>query len=308
MFRATGPGKFEIFADYSGVGIMKALLYNFDFDDFADYKQRAVKVEHKTFLADKVVPLLENDLGNIWMQGSASRIGTNAWNKVLSQNRVVNVASFLSERGIDSEQMQLDAVGEELAATHTEDDERDRSVMLLVLPKMKFTPPPPRVVPPRPLVSRHFKIALITGLSVSQALNVAKIFRGVKLGAGLAIDGIFFMVWDTRNNISCLYVYVGLGLGVGISLTPKVSATTHGPWTEFTTEKPISCWQFGRWARFTTAGAINNSLNWITLETPKGVDNVDSLAIDTGTTLGAGMSSTIGDFIRVDQPHRFSGP
>jgi hypothetical protein len=308
MFRATGPGKVEVDADFSGVGILGALLYNFDFDDFADLKYRALKVEHASFLADKVVPLLEDDRGNIWMQGSASRIGSNAWNMELSQTRVGRVANFLSTRAIASEQMQLDAVGEELAANHVEDDPRDRSVRLWVLPKFEFDPPPPRRVPPRPKVSRHFKIAMITGLSMSQALNAGKIFRGVKLGAGLAFDGIFFMVWDTRNNISCLYIYVGIGLGFGLSITPKVSATTHGPWTMFTTEKPISCWQFGRWARFSSGGTLSKSVNWITLETPKGVDNVSSLPIDTGTTLGAGASSSVGDFIRVDQPRRFSGP
>jgi hypothetical protein len=308
MFRATGPGKVEVNADFSGVGVLGALLYNFDFDDFADLKYRDLKAEHASFLADHVVPLLEDDRGNIWMQGSASRIGSNAWNMELSQTRVGRVANFLSARGIDSAQMQLDAVGEELATNHAEDDPRDRSVRLWVLPKLKFDPPPPRKVPLRPLATRHFKIAMVTGLSVSQAVNVGKIFRGVKLGGGAALDGIFFMVWDTRNNISCLYLYIGIGLGAGLTFTPKVSATTHGPWNDFSTEKPISCWQFGRWARFTSAGIGNKSVNWITLETPKGVDNVDHLAIDTGTTLGAGASFTIGDFIRVSQPSRFTGP
>jgi hypothetical protein len=308
MFRATGPGRVEVDLDFSGVGILKALLYNFDFDDFADLKYRDLKVEHASFLADKVVPLLENNRGNVWMQGSASRIGSNAWNMELSQTRVGRVANFLSQRGIAVEQTQLDAVGEELAKKHVEDDPRDRSVTLWVLPKFEFDPPPPRRVPPRPKVSRHFKIALVTGLSFSQALNVGKLFRGVKLGGGVAIDGIFFIVWDTRNNIACLYIYIGLGLGAGATFTPKVSATTHGPWNAFTTEKPISCWQFGRWARFTSAGVWSKSVNWITLETPKGVDNVESLRIDTGTTLGAGGTSTIGDFIRVGQPYRFSGP
>jgi hypothetical protein len=308
VFRATGPGKIEIDPEYSSAGVVKALLYNFDFDDFAEYKWRDLKIEHTNFLVDKVIPLLANDSGNIWMQGSASRIGTNKWNMQLSDSRVTNVGNFLYGRGIQFEQMQMKAVGEELAGGHSEDDPRDRSVLLWVHPKEKHDPPPKPKVPSRPLASRYFKITMITGLSVSQALNVGKIFRGAKLGGGLAVDGIFFMVWDYRNHISCLYVYIGLGLGAGVSFTPKVSATTHGPWTAFTTEKPMSCWQFGRWARFTSAGAFSSSVNWITLETPKGIDNVSSLAIDTGTTLGAGMSSTVGDFIRVDQPHRYFGP
>lgn len=309
VLRATGPGKIEVDLDFSSAGVIKALLYNFDFDDYFERIIRNLKIEHTNFLIDKVFPLLENDSGNIWMQGSASRIGTNKWNMETSDNRVTRVGNFLFERGIPLEQMQMNAVGEELVpAAHSEDDERDRGVSLWVFPKAKNDPPPKPKVPPRPIASRYFKIAMITGLSASQAVNVGRIFKGVKLGGGVSLDGIFFMVWDYKNSISCLYIYIGIGLGAGLSFTPKVSATTHGPWTAFTTEKRMSCWQFGRWARFTSAGALSKSVNWITLETPKGIDNVESLAIDTGTTLGAGMSSTIGDFIRVDQPHRFYGP
>jgi hypothetical protein len=36
MFRATGSGKVDIDADFSGIGILGALLFNFDFDDFAE--------------------------------------------------------------------------------------------------------------------------------------------------------------------------------------------------------------------------------------------------------------------------------
>jgi hypothetical protein len=308
MFRATGPGKVEVFADWSGVGVLKALLYNFDFDDFAGMKYRELKAEHKTFLADKVVPLLENDRGFIWMQGSASRIGGNSWNMTLSQYRSSRVVDFLGRHGISGDQMQPDAVGEELAAAHALDDERDRGVTIWVVPKLKFDPPPPRKVPRRPLTTRHFRIAMVTALSASQAVNVGKLFKLPKIAGGVALDGIFFTIWDTKNNIACLYVYIGIGLGVGFKILPQASFTTHGPWNDFTTEKPISCWQFGRWARFTTAGAGSKSVNWITMETPKGVDNVESLAIDTGTTYGAGMSSSIGDLIRVGQPERFHGP
>jgi len=313
MFRATGPGKANIDADFSGVGILHALLYNFDFDDFADMKYRDLKAEHQRFLTDKVVPLLDDDAGNIWMQGSASRVGTNAWNMELSRNRVVTVARFLGTQGIDAEQMQLDAVGEELAdaARHSQDDERDRSVKIWVMPKLHFEPaPPPPKVPPRPKTTRHFKIAMVDNLSVTQALQIEKVFQKPisKIGGGPAIESSVFMVWDTRNHIVCFYVYIGLGLGAGLRMAPKASATTHGPWNDFTTEKPISCWQFGRWSRFTTAGVASESLNWITIETPPGVDNVDSLRIKTGTTLGVGASSTVGDFILVDKPRLYHGP
>jgi hypothetical protein len=313
MFLATGPGRVDIDADFSGVGILHALLYNFDRDDFADLKYRDLKPEHQRFLTEKAVPLLGDDRGNIWMQGSASRIGSNAWNKELSQTRVGRVANFLQLKGIDSEQMQLDAVGEELAdaAGHSQDDMRDRSVKIWVMPKLHFEPaPPPPKVPPRPKVTRHFKIAMVANLSVTQALNIEKVFQKPisEIGGGPAIESGLFMVWDTRNKIVCFYVYIGLGLGAGLKMAPKASATTHGPWNDFTTEKPIACWQFGRCSRFTTMGVASKSLNWITIETPPGVNNVDSLQINTGTTLGLGASTTVGDFILVDKPRLYNGP
>jgi hypothetical protein len=305
MFHKTGPGLIEVDSVYTGAGVLKALLYNFDFDDSDPFKHNELKAEHTRFLTDRVAPLLTGGTGQIWMQGSASRIGDARWNMQLSENRVARVANFLMSQGVNDNQMQLKAVGEELAVTHAEDDQRDRSVLLWVHPVPDDTPPPRKV--PKPLTTRNFKIAMVSGLSVTQAINVGKLFR-VKIGGGVAFDGLIFLIWDVDNKIACLYVYIGIGLGAGLSFTPKVSMTTHGPWTYFKTEKPMSCWQFGRWARFTTAGAGSHSVSWITMETPPGIDNVSSLSIDTGTTLGAGMGSTIGDIIRADKPYRFSGP
>ena len=128
-------------------------------------KYHPLKDAHASFLADKVVPLLENDSGTIWMQGSASRIGSNAWNMETSQTRVGRVTDFLSRKGITPEQMQPYAVGEELAAKHSEDDPRDRSVTLWVAPRFKFDPPrppkPPLQVPRKLPVSQNFKIAFL---------------------------------------------------------------------------------------------------------------------------------------------------
>ena len=308
MFRATGFGKIESHADFVTAGVLKAELYNFDFDDFEGFKFRGLKTEHQNYLKDQVVPLLKNAKGNIWMQGTASRIGTTSWNMELSRNRVLTVANFLGLHGIDAEQMQTDAIGNE-QAHRALDDERDRGVLIWVYPRFQFDPPPPRHVPAKTYLSRHFKISMVTGLSISHTLQIARLLK-LKIGAGLAFDGIIFMIWDTNNNVACLYVYIGIGLGVGLAYKamPNVAATTHGPWTSFVTEKQMHCWQFGRWARFTSAGVANQSVSWITMETPKGIDNVDSLSINTGTTLGAGMSSTVGDIIRATQPMKFFGP
>ena len=36
MFHETGPGRIEVEADFTGVGVLQALLWNFDFDDLPD--------------------------------------------------------------------------------------------------------------------------------------------------------------------------------------------------------------------------------------------------------------------------------
>ena len=70
MLRHTGPGKVEIDVKYSSPGILKARLYNFDFDDM---KSTALKSQHADFLTQKVAPMLASDRSQIWMQGTASR-------------------------------------------------------------------------------------------------------------------------------------------------------------------------------------------------------------------------------------------
>ena len=306
MFRATGTGRIDV--RLSTPSFLVANLYNFDFDDFIGFQYRPLKVAHRQFLQDHVVPMLNDDLGAIWMQGSASKIGTNEWNMTTSQARVSRVAAFLGEKGIGGEQMQLDAVGEENAATHDEDDERDRSVRLWVVPKFHYVPAPvPRPVPRKPFTSRHFKISMLVGFSLSTSSTIKKILSKMKFVKYLMAEVAAFVIWDTTNYISCLYLYVGVGPGIGIDFS-SASGTTHGPWTPFTTEKPMAVWQFGRWARFTTAGGGNMSVNWITMETPPGIANVEHLRIDTGTTLGIAASSSVGDLYRIEDPHPFHGP
>jgi hypothetical protein len=157
--------------------------------------------------------MLENDRGQIWigrnirwMQGSASRIGEAGWNMVLSQARTGQVQAFLADNGVGLDQMQTDAIGNELTAKHALDDPRDRAVKLWVYPKFKIDdPPPPRQVPPTKKISRHFKIAMLTGVSAGLMLKASKYLTKLKLGIGPAVDTIFFIIWDTTNNFSCMY-------------------------------------------------------------------------------------------------------
>lgn len=308
MFRKTGSGKVEEVVN-DGNGVLEALLYNFDFDDFEGWINRALKKEHIDFLTDQVVPLCKNDRSSVWLQGSASRIGSTTWNMTTSQSRAGRIETHLFEKGVKDSQIQSKAIGEEYASPYSEDDERDRSVRIWVYPRMKFEPPPPKKVPKRPkkkLVSSQFKLAMLTGISAGLSAKVKRFLRG-RFGRGVALDFMTFIVWDTKNNISCIYVYTGIGAGFGFAFLPPVGVTTHGPWNSFETERPIGVWEFGRWARFTTAGIWKYSYNIIHIETPPGVDNVYE-KINTGTTYGGGVSSTVGDFIRVGNPERFYGP
>jgi hypothetical protein len=180
------------------------------------------------------------------MCGAASRIGTAGWNMTLSQTRVGRVAGYLMERGIDGGQMQTEAIGNTQTAKHKLDEDRDRSVLLRVVPKIHFKPVHkpdlPRHFPPKPKVSMNFKIAMlleVDGTTSFAAREFAKkMFKG-KVGGGIAFASALFTIWDTQNNLKCTYVYAGIGLGVGLTL-PKTggrSATLHGDWTPFTTEK-----------------------------------------------------------------------
>ena len=315
MFRATGFGKVEAHTEFVPAGVLKALLYNFDFDDFADRQYKPLKLEHQNFLREKVLPLLKNGKGMIWMKASASRIGTSDWNQELSQTRAGRIVDFLMTNGIGAYQIQSHAVGSDEAQSHGWDDERDRGVLIWVYPRFKLDPPPRRRIPPivsmGPTIkfTTKFKIAMVVGLDLSGVPNAGSLkeLQEGKLSSGMAVDLLFFLIWDYMNGVAASYYFLGVGAGAGVKGMPSISATTIGPWTAFTTEKPMACWQFGDWGRFTSAGAGDHTVNWVTIATPDGIDNVEHLAIDTGTTYGAGATSTIGIFERLNGPFPYVG-
>jgi len=234
MLHRTGPGKVKVELRYSGPGMIKALLYNFDIDG------DTIKPEHRIFLQSKVAPLLQDDRGHIWMQGSASKSGGNLHNMMLSKRRVNNIAMVLRSLGIMDRQMQLDAVGEEQAQAHAVEDEMDRAVALVVLPVAKESPPPPKRIPPPPPVSTEFKIRLLGSLSGS--------------AGPFQVENCFFQIADKKNNLTSFYVYSSEGVGKGLIKGLNISATMKGPWNDFTTSSAIRVAQFEGAARFTTGG------------------------------------------------------
>jgi hypothetical protein len=317
MFRATGKsGKIDV--EYWEPEGVKVWLYDFDFDDIDESIK--LKPGHVDFLARKILPLLTDDRGYVWLWGSASRIGDAAYNMALSDVRVKRVAAYLMTRSVTAGQMVVNAIGNELTAQHTLDDEHDRAVILVAHPKTKDDPPPPpRKAPPRPKqpVSKQFAIALMSGFSVSLSVLVLKALAELKIGIGPGVDLMFFIIWDTTNNLMCIYVFVALSAVLGLGSLPPISMTTHGPWNYFTTEKEISITQFGRGASFGSLsvpmpdprnpGSLI-SLNRLGIDTPPGVKNVH-MWIDTGTTIGLGLSRSIGaEFFRTDGPRPFKGP
>jgi outer membrane protein OmpA-like peptidoglycan-associated protein len=138
MLHKAGTGKIHVDAGYAQPGMIKAALLNFDVDG------DQLKPEHRIFPQTKIAPLLQGDNGHIWMQGSASKSWSNTHNMILSRRRVANAAQFLRSLGILDRQMQLDAVGEELAQSHALEDPNDRAVALVVLPVAKESPSPPK--------------------------------------------------------------------------------------------------------------------------------------------------------------------
>lgn len=220
MLRRTGPGKTSTDPQFTAPGVLKASLFNFDIDG------DSVKSEHANFLESRVAPLLQGDRGHIWMQGSASKSGGDAHNIELSRRRVNKVAEILRDKGILDRQMQLDAVGEQLAQAHANEDETDRAVELVVLPVARESPPPPREVPPPPPVSDQFRIRMLGGLAGS-------------IGVG-QVENLFFQILDTRNNLTAFYTYSSAGMGRGLIPRVPLSVTLRGPWNDFRTDSAHS--------------------------------------------------------------------
>lgn len=123
---------------------------------------------------------------------------------------------------------------------------------------------------------------------------------------GLGRIEAHFIIWDTENNLSCTYEYGAFGGGPGL----PAGVTQRGPWNSFITEKPISCAQFGPGARYTTIGALNQTKNYLLIETPSGVKDVYLDPFNTGTTIGGGAATYpahFSHFRATNGPHPYSG-
>jgi len=132
MRQDRGPGKVN--ADFLTSGdttnIVTALLFNFDFD-WDDLKD-----EHRYFIDEYILPLLELPNWKATVFGSASRVGAKQYNQVLSEKRSRNVENYILVFGKSHDPSQFDQVtglGEPDPSSGTaNDDDLDRSVTLVV--------------------------------------------------------------------------------------------------------------------------------------------------------------------------------
>lgn len=107
----------------------------------------------------------------------------------------------------------------------------------------------------------------------------------------LSGDGMLWEIWDPTNYLSAEYIYWGAGLGVGT----RLSAGVKGPWNMFQVKTPRQVSNFETpLARFTTGGAGPWSDNYLNLI---GLGETIYLNVRTGITLGAGLSTSVGQFL-----------
>jgi hypothetical protein len=283
---STGPGKVTTDRRVP-VGGVRAVLSNYDID------VDTPKPEHIAFLDSRVVPVLVRKRARIFLQGSASRTGSDAHNLALSRRRAEKVAAHLISRGAVSRQIQIDAVGESLANPRTPENANDRAVALLAAPLFQLPPPrPPPEPKPNPPTATQFEIRMLGGL------------QG---GAGpVAVDQLFFEILDRSHLLTSVYVYSAMGGGRG---GLPISVTLRGPWNSFATTGALGITEFAGAARFTTGGAASFSINFLNMMgLPRSIaTNPNPLRIETGFTVGVGASTSIGTLI-LQFTGPFSGP
>jgi hypothetical protein len=108
-------------------------------------------------------------------------------------------------------------------------------------------------------------------------------------------DAILFQICDEKAGLCSYYSYGGIGGGWS-PLPFPVSVTTEGPWNAFSVTRPMAVNQFTGFASFSTAGGANKSINFLQfMGLREGIQTIPSpLPLITGTTYGAGGSSTFG--------------
>src|SRR5262245_10596597 len=127
--KPTGPGKVEESAQVADRFIATANLYNYNIDG------NLLKAEHKTYIDEKIVPVLRKHKAHVKIIGTASQSGDRAYNQQLSVERVLRVKSYLLGKGFSESQVpgeEMRAYGEDLSTSKNSEDEQDRAVKIIL--------------------------------------------------------------------------------------------------------------------------------------------------------------------------------
>src|ERR1051326_5455524 len=136
MLRPTGPGRIRdlLSPAKDAETDFRAVLFNFDIDG------DAVNPQHKAWLSDHIVPLLDNPQVEINLRGEASRSGADAYTLALSRRRVDNVLRFLNGSPRVLAKVSTDAKGEDDAKFFDEEDNTEDEMFRAVVVKVKHSP------------------------------------------------------------------------------------------------------------------------------------------------------------------------
>ncbi len=105
----SGPGQVrrEAVPSVGGTQVVRTRLFNYDIGD------ASMKSEHRDWLTVNLLPILQksrNTTVNLW--GTASRSGSDQFNRALSEKRANFIRDFLAQKGAARDQIQFKGLGE----------------------------------------------------------------------------------------------------------------------------------------------------------------------------------------------------
>lgn len=123
-----------------------------------------------------------------------------------------------------------------------------------------------------------------------------KMHMNLNISLGYAAEYSIFQILDEKSGLCSFYSYWAQGAAGGVIPGQWLSATKAGPWNDFSVTREMGANQFDGPARFSTAGAGNNTVNVINfMSLPSGATTIPNpLNISTGFTIGIGAGTTLG--------------
>ena len=224
-------------------------------------------------------------------------------NRILSNLREQSVEGYLRGKILNKQINWVPNWHGFLETSSVGESPQGRSVLVHIQrpgrPAPKPVPPPPPPPVPADVLDDTFKIRLLGSHSG---------------GDVIVIDIMEWEIWAVTAQYSARFTYTGVGGGA--STAPYTPTLGPGPWNYFQTRhvhpngkqsgQPVAFGSFEGPARFTTGGAGDVTLNVLSImgDIPPGIifephdtGNELGLLVSTGTTLGAGVSSSVGAMV-----------